>query len=300
MFEYIEPELSVVHMIGAGSRCEKIVKNMAGSVANYVEPDFFRIELSTIGSLESDGLCSQEVLTRKFVDSNTFLLFLLISLEELSVVDKVSSIARAAKNADAFTIAVVSPEGDCSGSASDDIHAAMSFLRQQVDSCIDIASDGIVSFESVSPHIIGESALRNYLTRTAALEITRLITTRNLTCIDFEDLAAVLHGPAVHMGIGIAHGENKARTAVERAIAGLANQGMDIVLADGMLVVLAGSVTYMDMNDYTVANGLVHELASVDCNLKLGVLADNDLGENMRVTIFARISGDRCNDRYEC
>lgn len=293
MFEYVEPGMFVINIIGVGHRCENIVEGMAKTVAALTCLENCGYELSNLSSFETGELCNQDALSRRLVDGDISLIILLIDPEDRALVEKALLIAEAGRKADAFSIAVVSPGNADSGCGPDNTQAARALIKSGVDSCVDIAHNCLVSFDDIASRIIGKSTLADYLIRFAGLQIAQTITTRSMMCYEFEDIASVLQGPGtVHMGIGIASHGNKAFEAVERAIAGLANQGLDIALADGMLVVLTGAATYMNMHDYDNVHQCIHESVHECCDIKLKPFFDNELGDNLRVAIFARFPDD--------
>lgn len=294
MFEYVEPGEFVINIIGVGSRCEKIVEGMAGTVASLTCIENCGYELRNLSSFGNDELCNQDALTRRLVHGDTSLIILLIAPDDLTLVEKARFIAEAGRKADAFTIAVVCPGDADSSGGSNVTRTAQSLIKSCVDSCIEVAHNCLVSFDGMASHVPGKSALSDWLIRFAALQIAQSITTRSLMCYEFEDIASILEAPgSVYMGIGIAHNDNKAFEAVEHAIAGLANQGIDIALADRMLVVLTGSATYLSMADYQNVNRRIHESVHGCCDIKLKPFFDDELGNNLRVTIFARIPDGR-------
>ncbi|NTU99431.1 hypothetical protein HGA64_05530 [Candidatus Falkowbacteria bacterium] len=292
MFEYVDPGILGIRIIGIGSRYEKFFENIAGAAEKIINPEHYKIEFSAAISLENNELCDQEALTRKLVEDNTFLMFLLISPKNPELVEKAAFIAEAGRRADSFTIAVMCPGEEYSGSESDKNRAARLARNSWADSCIEITDDCIVTFQDIAPDLMEKTALTSYLMSTVVLQITRAACLPSMTGLDFADIAIILRGSCgVHMGIGTAHGDYKAKESVERAIASLANQGIDIAKSNGLLVILTAAYKCMSMEDYTTVNQLIHESVDDDCNIKLGIFIDNSLGDNMRVTVFTRISG---------
>jgi cell division protein FtsZ len=91
-------------------------------------------------------------------------------------------------------------------------------------------------------------------------------------------------GSAV-MGIGRATGENRARQAAERAIASpMLEASMDG--AKGVLLSVSGP-TSMTLHEATEAARVVSDHADAEADIIFGAIIDDDLGEEMKVTVIA-------------
>jgi cell division protein FtsZ len=116
--------------------------------------------------------------------------------------------------------------------------------------------------------------------------ITDLITTPGLINVDFADVRTIMTdaGSAV-MGIGRATGENRARQAAERAISSpMLEASMDG--AKGVLLSVSGP-TSMTLHEATEAARVVADHADGEGDIIFGAIIDDDLGEEMKVTVIA-------------
>jgi cell division protein FtsZ len=87
------------------------------------------------------------------------------------------------------------------------------------------------------------------------------------------------------MGIGRATGENRARQAAERAIASpMLEASMDG--AKGVLLSVSGP-TSMTLHEATEAARVVSDHADGEADIIFGAIIDDDLGEEMKVTVIA-------------
>lgn len=87
------------------------------------------------------------------------------------------------------------------------------------------------------------------------------------------------------MGIGRATGENRARQAAERAIASpMLESSMDG--AKGVLLSVSGP-TSMTLHEATEAARVVADHADSEADIIFGAIIDDDLGEEMKVTVIA-------------
>jgi cell division protein FtsZ len=116
--------------------------------------------------------------------------------------------------------------------------------------------------------------------------ITDLITTPGLINVDFADVRTIMAdaGSAV-MGIGRATGENRARQAAERAIASpMLESSMDG--AKGVLLSVSGPNS-MTLHEATEAARVVSDHADAEADIIFGAIIDDDLGQEMKVTVIA-------------
>ena len=116
--------------------------------------------------------------------------------------------------------------------------------------------------------------------------ITKLITTPGVINVDFADVRSVMTdaGSAL-MGIGTARGENRAVKATESAInSPLLESTMKG--AKGVLLSFAGG-SDLGLMEVSQAATLVEDLADEDANIIFGTIIDDQLGDEVRVTVIA-------------
>jgi len=116
--------------------------------------------------------------------------------------------------------------------------------------------------------------------------ITDLITHRTGICIDFADIQSIMRSGTVgKVGIGIGSGDARGATAASQAIDRLAAQGVDVSNATGILAAVHGSSSIM-MEDFDTASKVIHHHASADANLLVGLISEERLGGNVKVTVL--------------
>ncbi|NMC73132.1 MAG: hypothetical protein GYA56_02030 [Geobacteraceae bacterium] len=158
------------------------------------------------------------------------------------------------------------------------------------DSLIHLNRTCIVPWDESIPTTFGNEALLDYLARHAVHQLTTLIVEHSLICVDFADVKAVLSGGGdSFMGLGMAGGAGKGTAAGENALRGLARQNIDIAGADGVLALVTGS-TNMTMDDFDDASRSIYGAISEGANIIVGLLMDDALGENVKVTLFANFT----------
>ncbi|MDO4911118.1 MAG: cell division protein FtsZ [Corynebacterium sp.] len=117
--------------------------------------------------------------------------------------------------------------------------------------------------------------------------ISDLITKPGIINTDFADVRSVManSGTAL-MGIGVAKGEGRALKATEQA---LQSPLIDLSIsgATGVLINIAGASNQLGVNEFDEAVSIVADLADPDANIIYGLSNDENLGDQLRVTIVA-------------
>ena len=116
--------------------------------------------------------------------------------------------------------------------------------------------------------------------------ISELITVPGLINLDFADVRAIMsEGGAALMAVGRASGEDRARVAAEQAIS---SQLLDITIdgARGILFNVTGgpNMTLFEVNQ---AAAIIKETAHPEVNLIFGAVIDQNLGDEIRITVIA-------------
>jgi cell division protein FtsZ len=117
--------------------------------------------------------------------------------------------------------------------------------------------------------------------------ISELITVPGLINVDFADVRTVMRemGDAV-MGSGVATGENRAVEAAHLAISSPLLEDVSIAGAQGVLVNITGGVN-MSLTEVEEATEIIHEAAGEDANVILGAVIDEDIENEVMVTVIA-------------
>jgi cell division protein FtsZ len=117
--------------------------------------------------------------------------------------------------------------------------------------------------------------------------ISDLITVSGLINLDFADVRTVMSemGLAL-MGTGAASGENRAIEAAQRAISSPLLEDITISGARGILINITGG-TDLTLYEVNEASTLVQEEAHEEANIIFGAVIDENLKEEMRVTVIA-------------
>jgi cell division protein FtsZ len=126
--------------------------------------------------------------------------------------------------------------------------------------------------------------------------ITDLITVPGLVNLDFADVRTIMRdaGSAL-MGIGVAHGENR---AVEAARAAISSPLLETSLdgATGILLNITGGPD-LGLFEVNEAAEVVTGAADSNANVIFGAVIDETMGDSVRVTAIATGFGGRARRR---
>jgi cell division protein FtsZ len=159
-------------------------------------------------------------------------------------------------------------------------------LREAVDTLIVIPNDRLLEVGDPKAPMTETFRIADEVLTNGVSGITDLITTPGLINVDFADVKTVMSnaGTAV-MGIGRASGDERAQQAANRAISSpLLETSMEG--ARGVLLSVAGPSS-MTLLEATTAANVVASHADDDAEVIFGALVDDDLGDEMRVTVIA-------------
>ncbi len=166
-------------------------------------------------------------------------------------------------------------------------------LKKHVDSLIVIPNDRLLGIAKKNTSILDAFKPSDDVLRQAVQGISDLITTTGMINVDFADVKSVMgeRGMAM-MGIGIASGDNRAIEAATSAISSPLLEDIDISGAKGVLVNITGSST-MTLDDFDAVNRVIHDKVHDEANIIIGVVIDEEMGDNLKVTAIATGFGDR-------
>ncbi len=197
-------------------------------------------------------------------------------------------IAELAKDAGALTVGVVTKpflfEGDKRMTCADE---GIYQLRERVDTLIVIPNQRLLSIADEKQTLLEAFQMADSVLYQATRGISDLITIPGLINLDFNDVKTVMleMGDAL-MGTGTAKGENRAVEAAQQAIRCPLLEDISITGAKGVLVNVTGG-TDMALHEVDVAATIIYEEAGKDANIILGAVIDENLNEEMMVTVIA-------------
>lgn len=160
-------------------------------------------------------------------------------------------------------------------------------MKKQVDTLIAIPNQKLLDIIDRTTPLIEAFELANQVLYNATRGISELITVPGLINVDFADVRTIMRemGDAL-MGSGVAKGDNRAIEAANQAISSPLLEGVSIAGAQGILVNITGgrNMTLVEVDD---ATGIIHEAAGDEANVILGTVVDENLTDEIMVTVIA-------------
>ncbi|MFZ5776489.1 MAG: cell division protein FtsZ [Thermodesulfobacteriota bacterium] len=198
-------------------------------------------------------------------------------------------VARVAKELGALTVGVVTKPFAFEGRARvKNAEAGWKELKEHVDTIITIPNDRLISLSQKGTRFIDGMKMADDVLVQAVKGITDLINLPGYINPDFADVKTIMNemGPAL-MGAGVGVGENRAVEAVNMAINSPLLQDISIDGARGVLVNISARQDTLTMAEVTEATTKIYEEVHDEANIILGVIFDDNLGEELQVTVIA-------------
>jgi cell division protein FtsZ len=196
-------------------------------------------------------------------------------------------IAELARSIGALAIGVVTRPFSFEGRRrSVQADAGVQRLKEKVDTLIVIPNDRLLTVANEKTSVLNAFKMADEVLLQGVSGITNLITTPGLINTDFADVKMILSsaGSAL-MGIGQASGENRAVTAAKAAISSpLLEAAIDG--ARGILLNITGP-SGMSLFEMNAAAEIIHGVAHQDANIIFGTVIDDELGDEVKVTVIA-------------
>ena len=196
-------------------------------------------------------------------------------------------VAEVAKEMGALTVGVVTRPFTFEGrKRAMQAEKGIAELKSKVDTLITIPNDRLL--QVVDKHTTIHEAFRiaDDVLRQGVQGISDLIAVPGLINLDFADVKTIMSntGSAL-MGIGQATGENRAGDAARKAISSPLLE-TSIEGAKGVLLNITGgtNLTLFEVNE---AAGIIAEAADPEANIIFGAVIDENLKEEIRVTVIA-------------
>jgi cell division protein FtsZ len=197
-------------------------------------------------------------------------------------------VAEVAKEAGALTVAVVTKPFGFEGTVRAR-QAAHGFdaLHDEVDTLITIPNDRLLDMVSKNTPVADAFRLADEVLLNAVQGISDLITVHGMINLDFADVRAIMNemGMAL-MGTGRARGESRAVMAAQAAISNPLLEDLSIRGSRGVLINITGGPD-MTLHEANEAATLVREEAHEDANIIFGTVIQENLEEEIRVTVIA-------------
>jgi cell division protein FtsZ len=197
-------------------------------------------------------------------------------------------IAEIARECSVLTIAVVTKPFQFEGKKRNiQAEEGIAQLREAVDTLIVVPNQRLLSLGGRNLSLLEAFKKADDILYQAVKGISDLILVPGLINLDFADVRSVMSnmGMAI-MGTGVASGENRAVEAAQRAISSPLLEDNTIQGAHGILLNITGGP---DMSLYEVneASSLIQEEADEDANIIFGTVIDQNMEDEIRITVIA-------------
>ncbi|WP_071130828.1 cell division protein FtsZ [Enterococcus timonensis] len=196
-------------------------------------------------------------------------------------------VAKIAKELGALTVGVVTRpfgfEGPKRGRYAAEGIAA---LKENVDTLLIISNNRLLEVVDKKTPMMEAFGEADNVLRQGVQGISDLITAPGFVNLDFADVKTVMEnqGTAL-MGIGVASGEDRVIDATKKAISSpLLESSIDG--AEQVLLNITGGAD-MTLFEAQDASNIVSQAAGNDVNILLGTSINDDLGDEIRVTVIA-------------
>ena len=160
-------------------------------------------------------------------------------------------------------------------------------LEGKVDTLIVIPNDRLLKVSGDHAPLIEAFRIADDVLYHGVKGISELITTPGLINLDFADVRTVMKdGGEALMGMGSASGDGKAINAVKLAISSSLLEDISLEGATRVLFNITGSID-LEMNEANEAASLIYKIVGEDANIIFGVVSDENMKNEVRVTIIA-------------
>ncbi|MCU1496523.1 MAG: cell division protein FtsZ [Acidimicrobiales bacterium] len=196
-------------------------------------------------------------------------------------------IAEMAKAIGALTIGVVTRPFSFEGRRrAVQAEAGIQKLKEKVDTQIVIPNDRLLTVSNEKTSMINAFKMADEVLLQGVQGITDLITTPGVINTDFADVKMIMsNAGSALMGIGHATGEGRALSAARAAISSPLLEA-SIEGARGVLLSIAGG-SDLGLFEVNEAAEVIHGVAHPDANIIFGTVIDDEMGDEVRVTVIA-------------
>lgn len=196
-------------------------------------------------------------------------------------------IADIARESGALTVAVVTKPFDFEGQQRKQIaEAALDEMAERVDTIITIPNERLLQIIDKKTSLLDAFHTVDDVLLQGVQGISDLIIVPGLINVDFADVKSVMaEAGSALMGIGRSSGENRAIEAAKAAIDSPLLE-MDIEGAQGVLFTISGGSS-LGMYEVNEAARVITESADPAAKIIFGAIVDEDLGDEIKVTVVA-------------
>ncbi len=196
-------------------------------------------------------------------------------------------VAEIARDLGCLTISVVTKPFNFEGKQRmKNAESGIAELKQHVDTLVVIPNDRLLQVVNKGTTMLEAFRIADDVLRQGIQGISDLIAVPAMINLDFADVKTVMEsGGMAHMGIGVGSGENKLVEAAKNAISSpLLETNIDGARAVLINITGGSDISIVDINE---AANLIMEAADPDANIIFGAGIDENMGDDVRITVIA-------------
>lgn len=161
-------------------------------------------------------------------------------------------------------------------------------LKEFADTIITIPNNRLIAMAPRGCGLKDAFKMADDVLLQAVKGVSDLILVPGLINLDFADAHAVMSqkGMAL-MGTGMAEGSDRAVAAAQKAVSSPLLDDISVSGAKGLLINIASAENNISLDEVDEACSFIQKEAAEDANVIFGVAWDNNLGDNVRVTVIA-------------
>ena len=196
-------------------------------------------------------------------------------------------IARIAKELGILTIGIVTKPFLFEGRRRmEQAEIGIANLREQVDSLVVIPNERLKYVNDQKITLVNAFTVADDVLRQGVQSISDLIKLPGVVNLDFADVTSVMREAGyAHMGVGRASGKDKATQAANAAISSPLLE-TSINGARGVIINISSSPD-IGLEEVEIASEMIKEAAHEDANIIWGAAFDEDMNDEMNVTVIA-------------
>ncbi len=197
-------------------------------------------------------------------------------------------VARLARESGALVIGVATKPFNFEGKKKMRIaEAGLEKLRENVDALITIPNQRLLNTVSKDTTAVDAFKTADDVLLQAVRSVSDLINVHGQINLDFQDVKTIMGNTGMAlMGTGMASGENRALEAAQLAIASPLLEDLSIQGARGVIINFTAA-SELTLHEIDEAASLIQEETHEDADVIFGVVLDDSLGDNLRITVIA-------------
>ncbi len=197
-------------------------------------------------------------------------------------------IAEVAREVGALTVAIVTKPFHFEGKKRmRQAEEGLANLKMVADALITIPNQRLLTISGKNMTLLEAFKKADEILYHAAKGISDIIVGQGLINVDFADVRTIMSetGMAL-MGTGVGSGENRSIEAAQKAISSPLLEDISIEGARGLLINITGGPN-MTLSEINEATTLIQKEAHEDANIIWGMVIDDSMKEEVRVTVIA-------------